>query len=258
MSVILETKALTKKFGGLTAVNSLDLQVEQGEILGLIGPNGAGKSTVFGLISGFIPVTSGAVVFDGKDITNRAPFRVARAGIARAFQQSLTFVGMTVLDNVLVGFQKSHKVSLASSVVRSARARKEERELEEKAIATLELLGIAHLRDEKPESLPHGHQKALGVAIALASDPTVLLLDEPATGMNPSESDMMIAHINQVRERGVTVIVVEHDMRVVRSVCDRLICMNFGQKLCEGPPNYVTSHPDVCEAYLGKGASGAA
>jgi branched-chain amino acid transport system ATP-binding protein len=258
MSLVLETKALTKKFGGLIAVNSLDLQVEEGEILGLIGPNGAGKSTVFGLMSGFLPVTSGTVIFDGKQITNHLPYKIARAGIARAFQQSLTFNGMTVLDNVLVGFHKSHQASLASSVVRSRRARAEEKALMGKAVEILEFLGIAHLRDEKPESLPHGHQKALGVAIALASEPKLLLLDEPATGMNPSESDMMISHIRQVRRRGVTVIVVEHDMRVVRSVCDRLVCMNFGQKLCEGSPDYVTSHPEVCEAYLGKGAFSAA
>ena len=258
MSTILETKGLTKSFGGLVAVNNFDLQVEEGEILGLIGPNGAGKSTVFALMSGFLPVTSGHVIFDGRDITNHAPFRIARAGIARAFQQSLTFQGMTVLDNVLVGFHKVHGASLASSVVRSARARAEERVLEENAMAILDLLGISALRDEKPESLPHGHQKALGVAIALASKPKVLLLDEPATGMNPSESDMMIAHIRQVRDRGVTVVVVEHDMRVVRSVCDRLVCMNFGQKLCEGDPDYVTSHPEVCEAYLGKGSFSAA
>jgi len=258
MSPILETKALTKRFGGLVAVNELDLQVQQGEILGLIGPNGAGKSTVFNLVSGFLPITSGQVIFDGKDITGDVPYKVARAGIARAFQQSLTFNGMTALDNVLVGFHKSHQASLASSVVRSKKARVEEKELAEKGVEILQFLGIAHLRDEKPESLPHGHQKALGVAIALASAPKLLLLDEPATGMNPSESDMMISHIHQVRDRGVTVVVVEHDMRVVRSVCDRLVCMNFGQKLCEGTPDYVTSHPEVCEAYLGKGASGAA
>lgn len=258
MSTILETRALTKRFGGLIAVNNFDLSVEEGEILGLIGPNGAGKSTVFALVSGFLPVTSGHVIFDGKDITNHVPFRIARAGIARAFQQSLTFEGMTVLDNVLVGFHKVHQASLASSVVRSARARAEERELEEKAMQILKFMGIASLRDEYPQSLPHGHQKSLGVAVALASDPKLLLLDEPATGMNPSESDLMIGHIRKVRERGTTVVVVEHDMRVVRSVCDRLVCMNFGQKLCEGDPDYVTSHPEVCEAYLGKGASSAA
>jgi branched-chain amino acid transport system ATP-binding protein len=258
MSAILETKALTKRFGGLVAVNSLDLQVEQGEILGLIGPNGAGKSTVFNLVSGFLPITSGQVVFDGKDITNHIPYRIARAGIARAFQQSLTFNGMTVLENVLVGFHKIHRAGLASSVLRSRRARGEEKDLEAKAVEILEVLGIGGLRDEKPESLPHGHQKAFGVAIALASEPKLLLLDEPATGMNPSESDMMISHIRQVRDHGVTVVVVEHDMRVVRSVCDRLVCMNFGQKLCEGTPDYVTSHPEVCEAYLGKGSTSAA
>jgi branched-chain amino acid transport system ATP-binding protein len=239
-------------------VNNFDLSVEEGEILGLIGPNGAGKSTVFALVSGFLPVTSGHVIFQDKDITGHVPFRIARAGIGRAFQQSLTFDGMTVLDNVLVGFHKIHQASLASSVVRSRRARAEERSLEEKAMEILEFMGIAALRDEQPQSLPHGHQKALGVAIALASNPKLLLLDEPATGMNPSESNMMIEHIRNVRQRGTTVVVVEHDMRVVRSVCDRLVCMNFGQKLCEGDPDYVTSHPEVCEAYLGKGAFSAA
>jgi branched-chain amino acid transport system ATP-binding protein len=258
MSAILETRALTKRFGGLVAVNNFDLSVEEGEILGLIGPNGAGKSTVFALVSGFLPVTSGHVIFQDKDITGHVPFRIARAGIGRAFQQSLTFDGMTVLDNVLVGFHKIHQASLASSVVRSRRARAEERALEEKAMEILEFMGIAALRDEQPQSLPHGHQKALGVAIALASNPKLLLLDEPATGMNPSESNMMIEHIRNVRQRGTTVVVVEHDMRVVRSVCDRLVCMNFGQKLCEGDPDYVTSHPEVCEAYLGKGAFSAA
>lgn len=258
MSAILETKGLTRRFGGLVAVNNLDLTVAEGEILGLIGPNGAGKSTVFALVSGFLPVTSGRVIFQGKDITDHAPFRIARAGIARAFQQSLTFEGMTVVDNVLVGFHKVHRTGLAGSVMRSARARAEERELEEKAMVILEFLGLAALRDEQPQSLPHGHQKALGIAVALASDPKLLLLDEPATGMNPSESDMMIEYIRQVRDRGTTVVVVEHDMRVVRSVCDRLVCMNFGQKLCEGDADYVTSHPEVCEAYLGKEATGAA
>jgi branched-chain amino acid transport system ATP-binding protein len=186
MSAILETRALTKRFGGLVAVNNLDLVVEEGEILGLIGPNGAGKSTVFELITGFQSATSGQVFFNGKKITGLPAYRIARAGIARCFQQALTFEGMSVIDNVLVGFHKTHRAGLASSVFRSGRARAEERELEHKAMAILEFMGLEALRDEQPQSLPHGHQKALGVAVALASEPRLLLLDEPATGMNPT------------------------------------------------------------------------
>jgi branched-chain amino acid transport system ATP-binding protein len=253
MKAILKTDKLTKHFGGLSAVQDLDLEVYEGEILGLIGPNGAGKTTVFNLITGFLPVTRGTVTFFGRDITGLAPYRISQIGISRLFQQGLTFWGMSVLDNVLVGFQKSHQASLVSSVFRSRAARKEEVRLVDKALELLDILGIRALSGREPASLPHGHQMTLGLAIALASEPKLLLLDEPATGMNPSESDQMIHHIRQIRDHGVTIVIVEHDMRVVRNLCDRLVCMNFGKKLCEGDPPYVTSHPEVCEAYLGKG-----
>jgi branched-chain amino acid transport system ATP-binding protein len=193
------------------------------------------------------------VTFLGKDITGWPSDRIARAGMSRVFQQGLTFWGLSVLDNVLVGLHKSHEATLVSSVFRSRRARIEEGRLREEALGLLDSLGIASLRDREPASLPHGHQMTLGLAVALASKPKLLLLDEPATGMNPSESDAMIDHIRRIRDSGVTIVIVEHDMRVVRKLCDRLICMNFGTKLCEGTPVYVTSHPDVCEAYLGKG-----
>lgn len=258
MNALLETKGLTKRFGGLLAVDDLDLSVAPGEIVGLIGPNGAGKTTVFAMISGFLPPSSGTVLFQGADITGMSAFRIARAGISRVFQQAITFEGLTVLDNVLVGLHKSHQAGLLSSVARSRRARTEEAALREKAVDILGFMGLAAVHDWEPANLPHGHQKALGMAVALASDPKLILLDEPATGMNPSESDTMIDHIRRVRDRGTTVVVVEHDMRVIKSVCDRLVCMNFGQKLCEGDPGYVTSHPEVCEAYLGKGATDAA
>jgi branched-chain amino acid transport system ATP-binding protein len=253
MTEILFTKALTKRFGGLLAVSDFDFEVRVGEILGLIGPNGAGKTTVFNVISGFLPITSGTVTFLDNDITGHAPYRIARAGMSRVFQQGLTFVGLTVLDNVLVGLQKSHEASLASSVFRTGRARKEEGRLRERAMEVLSFMGLETLHDREPASLPHGHQMALGLGVALASDPKLLLLDEPATGMNPSESDDMVEHIKRIRDSGVTIVVVEHDMRMIHNLCDRLVCMNFGTKLCEGDPRYVTSHPDVCEAYLGKG-----
>ena len=253
MSLILCTRGLARNFGGLQAVSNLDLDVNEGEILGLIGPNGAGKTTVFNLLSGFLSPSRGSVIFLGEDVTGWPPYRIARFGISRVFQQGLTFVGLSVLDNVLIGLHKSHQASLASSVFRTSRARAEEARLRERAMDLLDLMGIQALWDREPASLPHGHQMTLGLAVALASMPKLLLLDEPATGMNPSESDAMIERIRRIRDSGVTVVVVEHDMRMVRKLCDRLVCMNFGQKLCEGDPVFVTSHPEVCEAYLGKG-----
>jgi branched-chain amino acid transport system ATP-binding protein len=254
VTAILSTHGLTRQFGGLMAVHMLDIEVDEGEILGLIGPNGAGKTTVFNLISGFLRPTSGTVNFRGKNITNHAPFRIARAGMSRVFQQGLTFVGLTVLDNVLVGLHKSHQTGLAMSVLRSPGARAEERRLVTQAMDLLAEMGIDSLADREPASLPHGHQMTLGLAVAMASQPKLLLLDEPATGMNPSESDLMIDHIRKIRDSGVTVVVIEHDMRMLRKLCERLICMNFGEMLCQGDPAFVTSHPDVCEAYLGKGS----
>jgi branched-chain amino acid transport system ATP-binding protein len=253
MSLVLCTRQLTRSFGGLQAVSGLDLEVHEGEILGLIGPNGAGKTTVFNLISGFLSPSRGSVVFLGRDITGWAPYRIARFGISRVFQQGLTFVGLSVLDNVLLGLHKSHQAGLLSSVLRTGPARAEERRLRDRGMDLLDLMGIQSLWDREPASLPHGHQMTLGLAVALASMPKLLLLDEPATGMNPSESDAMIEHIRRIRDAGVTIVVVEHDMRVVRRLCDRLVCMSFGHKLCEGDPSFVTSHPDVCKAYLGKG-----
>ena len=253
MSLVLCTRQLTRSFGGLQAVDSLDLDVNEGEILGLIGPNGAGKTTVFNLISGFQSPSRGSVIFLGKDITGWAPYRIARFGISRVFQQGLTFGGLSVLDNVLLGLYKSHQASLTSSFFRTAQARAEERRLRDRAMDLLALVSLEQLWDREPASLPHGHQMTLGLVVALASMPKLLLLDEPATGMNPSESDAMVDHIRRIRDSGVTVVVVEHDMRTVRKLCDRLVCMSFGHKLCEGDPSFVTSHPAVCEAYLGKG-----
>jgi branched-chain amino acid transport system ATP-binding protein len=253
LNFLLQTKGLTKHFGGLAAVYDLDLAVFEGEILGLVGPNGAGKTTVFNLLSGFLHPTTGSVTFQGRDITALAPHEIARAGIARVFQQGLTFRGLSVTDSILVGFQKRYRTGLASSVLRTSRARAEERALQEEARRVLDFVGLERVAEQESGSLPHGQQMALGLAVALASQPKLLLLDEPATGMNPSETDLVIAMIKKLHESGVTIVVVEHNMRVVRSLCDRLVCMNFGEKLCEGDPGFVTSHPEVCEAYLGKG-----
>jgi branched-chain amino acid transport system ATP-binding protein len=242
MAALLETHGLSKHFGGLAAIHDLDVAVEEGEILGVIGPNGAGKSTFFNAISGHVRPSGGSVEFLGRDITGQKAHVIARAGISRVFQQGITFRGVSLVRNVL----------------RTAAARAEKSRLREEALRILDFVGLTALAERDPGGLPYGQQMALGLAVALASAPRLLLLDEPATGMNPTESDVMIEHIRRISESGVTVVIVEHDMRLVRSLCDRLVCLNFGEKLCEGPPEFVMSHPQVAAAYLGRGGFHAA
>ncbi len=254
MTTILETSKLTKRFGGVTAVKELDLVVNQGEILGLIGPNGAGKSTVFTMIGGFQQPTEGKVLFEGRDITGMQAHDVAHLGIARVFQQSLIFGKLSVLDNVFVGCHKAYRTPQWKRVLRTSGARREEKALRAKAVDTLEFMGLGHVLNEQARSLPHGFQRALSVAVALATEPRLLLLDEPVTGMNANESRHMTELIKKIRELGITIMLVEHDMKVVMGVCERVVVINFGEKLCEGPPEFVQTHPDVCAAYLGTGA----
>ena len=258
MSPLLETAGLTRRFGGVVAVDDLDLQVEQGEILGLIGPNGAGKSTAFSMISGFLKPSGGRITFDGRDITRARAYEIARLGIGRVFQHSVSFRRMSALDNVLVGFHRHHQTGLLGSLVRSGKARREEAALREEAFGLLDFMGLAAVKDEIPLSLPHGHQRGLSVALALAARPKLLLLDEPVTGMNPSESALMTEQIRKIRDTGVTIVIVEHDMKVVMNLCDRLVVLDYGAKICEGPPDKVCVDPLVCEAYLGKGTFDAA
>jgi branched-chain amino acid transport system ATP-binding protein len=258
MSVILETSELTKRFGGVSAVKDLDLIVNEGEILGLIGPNGAGKSTVFSMIGGFQPPTEGKILFKGRDITGMSAHDIAKLGIARVFQQSLIFGKLSVTENVLIGCHKEYRTSQWQRVLHTPGARKESKAVREKALETIEFMGLGHVRDEQARSLPHGFQRALSVAVALATGPELLLLDEPVTGMNTTESKHMTDLIKKIRDLGITVILVEHDMKVVMGVCERVVVINFGEKLCEGTAEHVQSHPDVCEAYLGKGTFDAA
>jgi branched-chain amino acid transport system ATP-binding protein len=253
MTAILETSKLTKRFGGVSAVNDLDMVVNEGEILGLIGPNGAGKSTVFSMIGGFQPPSGGKIFYQGRDITGMQAHNVARLGIARVFQQSLIFGKLSVLDNVFVGCHKAYRTPEWQRVLRLPGARREEKALRAKAAETLTFMGLEHVQHEEARSLPHGFQRALSMAVALATGPKLLLLDEPVTGMNPSESKHMTDLIQKIRDLGITIMLVEHDMKVVMGVCERVVVINFGEKLCEGPPEYVRAHPDVCAAYLGKG-----
>jgi len=258
MSVILEISKLTKRFGGVSAVKDLDMVVNEGEILGLIGPNGAGKSTVFSMIGGFQPPTEGKILYKGRNIAGMPAHDVAKLGIARVFQQSLIFGRLSVTENVLTGCHKEYKTSQWQRVLHTRGARRENEAVKAKALEIIDFMGLGHVRDEQARSLPHGFQRALSVAVALATGPELLLLDEPVTGMNSTESKHMTDLIKKIRDLGITVILVEHDMKVVMGVCERVVVINFGEKLCEGTAEYVQSHPDVCEAYLGKGTFDAA
>jgi branched-chain amino acid transport system ATP-binding protein len=246
-----ETKGITKHFGGLVAVDGVDLQIGQGEILGLIGPNGAGKTTLFNLITGFLKPSGGKVFFDGEDITAHRPPELAAKGIVRTFQATVLFRETTVFENVVLGHHLSSRLGIVPDMLGLSTARQARKESHERVVELLSFLGIAHLKDELAKNLPHGHQRVLGMAIALAANPKLLLLDEPATGMNPEEARQLMALIGRVRERGITIMLVEHDMKVVMGVCDRVAVLHFGRKIAEGPPEQIKLNREVIEAYLG-------
>ena len=248
--MLLEIKGLTKQFGGLTAVNSFDAHVKEGEIVGLIGPNGAGKSTLFNLITGVYPATRGLVLFDGKDITRKKPHQVAALGIGRTFQLNPLFADFTVLQNVSASFHLHPRSSLLDIYFNTSRYRKNEAYILQQSLQILKLVGLEHVKDELAKNLPHGYQKMLGVARALATRPRLLLMDEPLGGMNPSEIDFSLNAIRKMREGGMTILIVEHNMQIL-DLCDRVVVISFGQKICEGLPKEVRENKDVISAYFG-------
>ncbi|MCA1683393.1 MAG: ABC transporter ATP-binding protein [Actinobacteria bacterium] len=255
MSGFLEVRALTRAFGGLLAVDSVSFEVGEGEIVSMIGPNGAGKTTAFNCVSGLQPVSSGEIRFLGRTISGLSPHRITRAGIARTFQNIRLFSYMTAVDNVMVGEHCRMRSHVWDAVLRTPRARGEERDVEHRAVDTLAQLGLERYRDFYARNLPYGLQRRLEIARALASAPRLLLLDEPAAGLNPQEKLELMGIISGLRDRGITIFLIEHDMRVVMEISDRVVVLDHGSRIAEGSPASVRRNPRVVEAYLGRGAA---
>ena len=249
--MVLKIKNISKQFGGISALTDVSFTINEGEIFGLIGPNGAGKTTMFNIITNMFPPTTGEITFGERSITGSKPFKITEKGICRTFQNIKLFPQMTVMDNVMVGGHCRTKSGVFSSVFRTRKQRKEEVEMKEKALELLALVGLANLEETIAENLSYGQQRRLEIARALASNPKLLLLDEPAAGKNEKETDSLIDLIKSVQQRGVTVLIIEHDMPLVMKLCDRIAVLNFGKKLAEGTPEEIQNNQAVIEAYLG-------
>ncbi|HYB41359.1 MAG TPA: ABC transporter ATP-binding protein [Candidatus Methylomirabilis sp.] len=251
MTAVLEIRGIAKHFGGLTALDGVSFAVNEGELVGLVGPNGAGKSTLFNIVAGALPPSAGQVLLKGRDVTRLASHDRARHGIARTFQQVTLFGELTALDNVLQGLHRHAPSRLLAGLAATPAYRREQRELEARAQRLLDSLGIGAYRQEIAGEQPLGIQKLLTVAVALATDPTVLLLDEPGAGLSHEESTRMMDLVSTVIRARCTIVLVEHNMRIVSRYCDRAVVLHFGQKIYDGPPGGLTADQRVVDAYLG-------
>ncbi len=252
MGILLESRNISKYYGGIKAVQNVDMTVEEGEIFGIIGPNGAGKTSFFNVVTGNLKPNGGEIWFDGLKITGKRPAQIARLGVARTFQNIQLFNFMTVLENVKIGFHMHEQSTIFDALLHTKRYKQDEKIIQEKGIDLLKRLNLFDQADNLAGNLAYGMQRRVEIARALALDPKILLLDEPAAGMNAIETKALSDFIKQLRENGHTIIVIEHDMKFVMNLCDRLMVLNFGEKICEGDPNHVKSDTVVAEAYFGK------
>ncbi len=248
---ILEVKNLTKKFGGLTALNNVSFTVEENHIHGLIGPNGAGKSTLFKNISGFHVPTDGDILFNGASVKGHKPSNISKLGIVRTFQETTLFQELSVFDNILIGTHNTMRLNVFSAIL--GLDRDQQNQAVHSAMQMLDFMGLVERKQQLASELPLGSQRTLAIAIALVSKPRLLLMDEPFAGMNPGETSRMMELTRKVRESGVTIVLVEHDMKAVMGLCDQLTVLNFGSLLAQGTPEQVRSNPEVVSAYLGSG-----